>query len=72
MPNGQLKVLDEHPLRLNGLSKRGIWTYSLGKFKQCKSDNGIVYNRVDFEAFIKLRGVGLTKTTPYTVETPAD
>ena len=53
--------LDKRPVRLHGLSKRGIWTYSVGDFEECKVNNGVVFNRADMEAFIRVRGIGITK-----------
>jgi hypothetical protein len=38
-----------------------VWTYDLGKFETFKNDNGVVYTRADYEAFLKLRGVGIRK-----------
>ena len=61
MPNGVIKAMDSRPKRLNGLSKRGCWTYSLGDFEEFKTDNGVVYTREDYEAFVKLRGIGISK-----------
>jgi hypothetical protein len=34
----------------------------LGKFESFKNDNGVVYTRADYEAFLKLRGIGIPKT----------
>ena len=63
MPRSEkLKVLDERPKRLQGLNKRGVWTYSLGDFDTFKTDNGLEYTRADYEAFIKLRNFKLNKT----------
>lgn len=61
---GKQGTTTSRPVRLNGLSKRGIWTYSLGKFDNCKTDNEIVYNRADFEAFAKVSGIGISKEKP--------
>ena len=49
---------DEHPHRFNGLSKRGVWKFDLGKFEEYTTDNGITYTRKDYEAFYQTRGVG--------------
>ena len=41
------------------MNKRGCWTYELGNFHNCKIDNGLEYNRADFEAFMKIRKIGI-------------
>lgn len=58
------KVRQAYPHRIQGLSKRGIWTYELGSFESFKNDNGVVYTRADYEAFLKLRGVGIRQEAP--------
>jgi hypothetical protein len=57
-------VQQDYPHRIQGLSKRGIWTYDLGNFQTFKNDNGVVYTRADYEAFLKMRGVGIRKVAP--------
>jgi hypothetical protein len=47
--------MDEHPKRLQGLNKRGIWEYDLGDFESYTTDNGVTYTRADYEAYYKLR-----------------
>lgn len=54
--------MDEYPKRLQGLNKRGIWTYDLGNFESFKTDNGVEYNRADFEAFLRIRRVGISRS----------
>jgi hypothetical protein len=53
--------MDEYPKRCQGFSKRGVWTYDLGNFQKFKADNGVEYTRADFEAFMKIRSIGITK-----------
>ncbi len=33
----------------------------MGKFDSFKNDNGVVYTRADYEAFLKVRGIGVKK-----------
>jgi hypothetical protein len=40
---------DDYPKRLGGLNKRGAWTYNIGRFTSCKTDNGVVYTRDDIK-----------------------
>ena len=40
----------------------------MGKFQTFKNDNGVVYTRADYEAFLKLRGVGIKKSDKKTEE----
>jgi hypothetical protein len=63
----QVAELD-YPHKIQGLNKRGIWTYDLGTFTTFKTDNEVVYNKADYEAFIRLRGVGITKAVNTSTE----
>ena len=40
------------PKKINGTSKRGIWTFSVGQAKQIELDNGLLYSAKDFEAYM--------------------
>jgi hypothetical protein len=57
-------VRQTYPHRIQGLNKRGIWTYDLGNFESFKNDNGVMYTRADYEAFLKMRGVGIRQEAP--------
>lgn len=67
----QSKAVQDYPHRIQGLNKRGIWSYDFGEFKSFKNDNGVVYSRSDYEAFLKVRGIGVPrKPSEAEVEAP--
>jgi hypothetical protein len=56
---------ENHPKRLQGLNKRGVWEYDMGDFESFTADNGVIYTRADYEAYFKLRA---PKNLPSSVE----
>lgn len=46
--------MSDLPKHFNGASKRGVWQYDLGDFESYETDNGMIFDRADYEAYFKI------------------